>query len=64
MLSAKILIAETVDDLKFDAAFLRVRSRDLPGDQDAQALRKASEQIGRLTTRLESLIKATGTEGV
>jgi hypothetical protein len=56
MASAKILISETVDDLKFDAAFLRVRSRDIADDRDAEALRKASEQIGRLSERLERLI--------
>jgi hypothetical protein len=55
--SAKVLIAKTVDDLKFDSSYLRVRSRDVLNDQDAVLLQQASEQIAKLTLRLEKLMR-------
>jgi hypothetical protein len=57
MQSAKVLIAKTVDDLKFDSSYLRVRSRDVLEDEDAILLKSASDQIARLTVRLERLVR-------
>ena len=57
MKSAKVLIAKTVDDLKFDSSYLRVRSRDVLSDHEAVLLQQASEQIAKLTLRLEKLMR-------
>jgi len=54
--SASSLIQQTIDDLLIDAAFLRLQSRS-SDDSNAPVLKQASEQIGRLTARLERLIR-------
>jgi len=51
------LIESTIYDLRIDAAYLRVRSRDEANESDAQTLRDAADQINRLTSRLERTIR-------
>jgi hypothetical protein len=60
MQSARVLIEKTVDDLKFDSSYLRVRSRDVLNDRDAEMLRVASEKIARTSRALERLTRTPG----
>jgi hypothetical protein len=54
---ASTLIEQTVDKLQIDAAFLRLRARDQPSQQDVQVLQEASEKISRLSKRLARLAR-------
>jgi hypothetical protein len=52
------LIENTIYELRVDAAYLRMQSRDQAEEKDAEILRKAAEQISRLTLRLERSMRS------
>ena len=51
------LIESTIYELRVDAAYLRMQSRDQAEEKDAEILRTAAEQISRLTLRLERVMR-------
>jgi hypothetical protein len=52
------LIESTVYDLRVDAAYLRMHSREQMNEKDAAILRAAAEQLSRLSARLERATKS------
>ncbi|MGB8785169.1 MAG: hypothetical protein WCD02_18760 [Terriglobales bacterium] len=55
--TATDLIENTIDNLRIDSAFLRMRSRAQVSQQDAETLRQVAEKIARLTKGLQRLVK-------
>jgi hypothetical protein len=55
--TATTLLEQQIDKLKIDSAFLRLRSRDLPNEHDAETLQLVAEKLLRLTKGLERLVK-------
>jgi hypothetical protein len=52
------IIEKTVDNLRIDAAYMRMTSRDQTNAEDAQALASAALKVRRLSDALERLKRA------
>ena len=61
--TATAIIEKTVDNLRIDAAYMRMTSRDQTNAEDAQALAFAALKVRRLSDALERLKRAFERKG-
>lgn len=55
--TAADLIEQQIYDLRIDSAFLRMRSHEEPNAHDGEILRRAAEELSRVTSRLERAVR-------